>query len=238
MKENRIDYIDIAKGLGMLAIIWGHIMETGFTNVFVYSFHIPLFFFISGVVFRKDKYSTFGAFIKRRLNTLIIPYLLFSFLTWLLWVLYSKLTHSNVDSYIMPLLQTFVAQGSWGYLVHNVPLWFVSCLLAIEILYYFICKVKKDIVVIAICGALAVVSFLMEKFSSVFDFKVLPWSIGAACAGIIFYALGNIASKHNIIEALRSSCRVKPILWGGGTNNMYTSFGLSFRNKRSCLNGA
>ncbi len=215
MKEKRLDYIDIAKGLGMLAIIWGHIMESGATNVFVYSFHIPLFFFISGVVFRKDKYITFWSFMKRRIKTLIIPYLFFSFLTWVLWAVYSKVTHSTVDSYIKPLLQTFIAQGSWGYLVHNVPLWFVSCLLVIEVLYYFICKMDRKIAVLVPCGAFALLSYLMEKLTGIFDFKTLPWSIGAAFAGIVFYGLGNTAAEYGMIETIRRKCDTKPILWGG-----------------------
>lgn len=79
MQEKRLDYIDIAKGLGMLAIIWGHIMEVGTTNIFVYAFHIPLFFFISGAVFQKDKYKSFKDFAKRRIKTLVIPYFIFLF---------------------------------------------------------------------------------------------------------------------------------------------------------------
>ena len=43
--KKRLDYIDIAKALGMLTIMWGHI-AAGKSVTFVYSFHIPLFFFL------------------------------------------------------------------------------------------------------------------------------------------------------------------------------------------------
>ena len=49
MDRRRIDYIDIAKGLGMMTIIWGHIMYAGISNAIVYAFHIPLFFFLEWV---------------------------------------------------------------------------------------------------------------------------------------------------------------------------------------------
>ena len=37
----RLDYNDLAKAFGMLAIIWGHIRLTGWSNAFVYAWHIP-----------------------------------------------------------------------------------------------------------------------------------------------------------------------------------------------------
>ena len=58
----RLDYNDLAKAFGMLAIIWGHIRLTGWSNAFVYAWHIPLFFFLSGMVFNKCKYADFRTF--------------------------------------------------------------------------------------------------------------------------------------------------------------------------------
>lgn len=73
-KNARILYIDLARGLTMLTILWGHVMLTGSVNLVVYAFHIPVFFFLSGMVFRKDKYPTLGSLVKRRVETLLIPY--------------------------------------------------------------------------------------------------------------------------------------------------------------------
>lgn len=138
----RLDYIDIAKGLGMLTIIWGHIVHEGWSNQFVYSFHIPLFFFLSGMVFNASKYQTVGELIKKRVKTLLIPYLIFSIITWLLWVGMRVVSHDTTN-YWYPLLQTFIAQGSAGFLRHNLPLWFVTCLFVVEIMYYYINKLPK-----------------------------------------------------------------------------------------------
>ena len=65
MSSKRIASIDIAKGVGMLFIIWGHVMRYGITNHWVYVFHIPLFFFLSGLVFSQERYGDFKAFLKR-----------------------------------------------------------------------------------------------------------------------------------------------------------------------------
>lgn len=141
-KVKRLDYIDIAKGLGMLTIIWGHIVHEGWSNQFVYSFHIPLFFFLSGMVFNASKYQTVGELIKKRVKTLLIPYLIFSIITWALWVGMRVVSH-DATNYWYPLLQTFIAQGSAGFLRHNLPLWFVTCLFVVEIMYYYINKLPK-----------------------------------------------------------------------------------------------
>lgn len=142
MIEKRLDYIDIAKGLGMLAIVWGHICCKGWSNCLVYSFHIPLFFFLSGMMFNRDKYPSFMSFFKKRAKRLLIPYAVYSVLTWMIWVGFNIIFHRPVESIWQPLLQTVIAKGSGGFLVHNVALWFIPCLLAVELIYYVISKYK------------------------------------------------------------------------------------------------
>lgn len=203
--RKRHAYIDIAKGLGMLTIIWGHVLESGFSHNLVYSFHIPLFFFLSGMVFDANKYQSIRQFLNRKLRTLMIPYVIFSGVTWGVWVGYNYFMGGKVSDIFAPLLQTFVAQGSEGYLVHNVPLWFVSCLLVIEIIYFFVGRSKTKIVLVS-CAGFALLSYVMELYTDVFDFTKLPWSIGTAFAGIVFYAVGHKLATSGIIE--RVWCKV------------------------------
>lgn len=138
----RIDWIDIAKGLGMLAIIWGHICCKGWSNNLVYSFHIPLFFFLSGLVYNNAKYTSFVTFVKNRAKRLLLPYFIYSVVTWAIWAAFTYVTHRPCDDFFAPLLQTFIAQGSGGFLVHNVALWFIPCLFFVELIYYPIGKYK------------------------------------------------------------------------------------------------
>lgn len=77
INKNRIDRIDICKGLGIFLVVIGH---TGIAKVsqtaygWIYSFHMTFFYMISGLVFNETKYDTFGKYIKRRLKTLVIPF--------------------------------------------------------------------------------------------------------------------------------------------------------------------
>lgn len=66
--NKRIDYFDIAKGLAMFCVIAGH-MGVSQVNAFVFSFHMPLFFLISGYFFRND-----GTKVWRNTKRLLIAY--------------------------------------------------------------------------------------------------------------------------------------------------------------------
>lgn len=65
--EERIRYFDIAKGLSMIAIVAGH-MGNSPINQFVFTFHVPIFFLISGY-FMKPMDDI--PFIKRKSKTIV-----------------------------------------------------------------------------------------------------------------------------------------------------------------------
>lgn len=52
--QNRIKYMDIAKGIGMLMVLVGH-TYAGFLCSLANSFHMPLFFIISGYFFKPSQ---------------------------------------------------------------------------------------------------------------------------------------------------------------------------------------
>ena len=42
--SQRIVWLDIAKALGIVAIVLGHTIQGGLVKKYVYSFHVPMFF--------------------------------------------------------------------------------------------------------------------------------------------------------------------------------------------------
>ena len=90
----------------------------------------------------------------------------------------------------MPLLQTFIAQGSAGFLIHNGVLWFVTCLFVVEILYWCIDKIPQVIVRLLICVLCAMIGCSMVTYKGGFDFTLLPWNFEVALMVIVFYVLG------------------------------------------------
>lgn len=207
----RLKYIDFARGLTMLTILWGHVMLSGKTNILVYSFHIPVFFFLSGTVFKKEKYPSLFSLLKRRFFTLLIPYLIYSVATWGFWVLDSYTKGNSLVNCHKPLLETFIARGSAGYMIHNPALWFVTCLFMVEVLYYFICKLPKAVNLL-VCALCALAAFFMMLPDSFFDFTALPWNIEVALSAVIFYGLGNLFSQQIDSAKLVAFSKKHPLL--------------------------
>lgn len=77
----------------------GHIRIGVLGKTFAYAWHIYLFFFLSGMVFREEKYLRFIEFVIKKVKSRLIPYVIFSFLIWVVWALFSYFTLTNVDSY-------------------------------------------------------------------------------------------------------------------------------------------
>ena len=62
---NRIRWIDAARGLAMCMIVFGHAIPGGMVKQFFYSFHVPVFFFLSGLLFRGGREKSFWDFLKK-----------------------------------------------------------------------------------------------------------------------------------------------------------------------------
>ena len=71
----RIVEIDIAKGICILLMVIGHSGMTGYAHNFIYSFHMPFFFFISGVTTNINR--SFSVFLKNKVKGLVIPFLIY-----------------------------------------------------------------------------------------------------------------------------------------------------------------
>jgi fucose 4-O-acetylase-like acetyltransferase len=85
-KPARIEWIDIARGLGIILVSFGHLRNGDGEAVWlpaldsaidiIYLFHMPLFFILAGVTFSPR--GGFVSFTRRKLKTLILPYYVFS----------------------------------------------------------------------------------------------------------------------------------------------------------------
>lgn len=194
LQKKRVDYLDMLKCLGMFIVVSGHIHPYyKWFSLSVHCFVIPLYFFLSGMTFKRNKFPSLWEFIKHRAKTLLLPYLMFSLVTWVFWAVFNVVSHNQVNLW-GPLLQTFIAQGSGGFLVHNVPLWFLPCLFVIEVLYYMIDKLSEW-ANIMVCILLSVLGACMISWWRG-PFVLLPWSMESAFVSILFYGAGNWLVKH------------------------------------------
>lgn len=122
----------------MFFIVWGHLSPI-YLNDFIYAFNVPLFFMISGYLFKP---VCWGEFIKKNLKGLIIPYFLLGFSVILFYAIV-KLYFGGYDVYYFPfslfaLLAGFQKGIDSG--VGSQALWFVYTLFLIKTLVNVIRK--------------------------------------------------------------------------------------------------
>jgi fucose 4-O-acetylase-like acetyltransferase len=126
--EKRIGYIDIAKGLGILVIVLAHNDLAAYhptLHKFIYAFHIPLFFFLSGMFFRPER--TFSDTLRRRFNSLLKPYLFAIFLIYLGEAAFSNM---NFPVIVGRIVKSMYATGKY---IDWVQLWFIPHLFAVSL---------------------------------------------------------------------------------------------------------
>lgn len=187
----RISWLDNLKALGIFLVIFGHMVPDSFLKQYIFSFHVPLFFFVSGYLFDRNKYD-FHQFFIRKIRTRLIPYLFFATVSFLFWFFlvcqFSSSAKALAIDPIKPFIGIFYAIGSGGWKVPlNNALWFLPCLFVVEIIFYFV-KNKLLLPFFALSGYLA--TFLPFR---------LPWSFDIALVGVVFYGVGHFY-KDNLIK--------------------------------------
>ena len=95
----RFHWIDALKGFGIVLVVFAHHSLPVALDTYIFSFHMPLFFFISGFLFDFEKYAESAAnFVKGRFRSLIVPYFFFALLTCLLYFLLDTLFQPGVTN--------------------------------------------------------------------------------------------------------------------------------------------
>ncbi|WP_418214677.1 acyltransferase family protein [Bacteroides difficilis] len=90
--EDRNHIIDTAKGYGMILVIAGHLFTYGsYPFNFIFSFHMPLFFFLSGFLFTLEKYPNSRYLFKKIFRTMIATYLFFIIIGFFLYAVSGRL---------------------------------------------------------------------------------------------------------------------------------------------------
>lgn len=204
--QDRIEWIDIAKGIGILFVIFAHIQSTSQALVnYIYSFHMPLFFFISGYLFSDKKYKTIKDFAKKKARTLLIPYFIFSILSYLYWTFIQIRMGDDIKhpDLFRAFIGIFYSDPNHHFMSYNVALWFLTCLFSTEILFFFVKRKIENkhhlLISLVIFSIIGYLSSLFEPFR-------LPWGMDVALSAIVFYGIGylfkNADKTYNLLQKI------------------------------------
>lgn len=196
----RDDSFDVMKGVGIILMIWVH-CKTAEIGHFAYTFHMPLFFFISGYFFKLRNLKQ-EMFID--LQRLFVPYLFTCFVMVLLaFSVFDKFSYGSVTQ--TALLSTLWGGGIFGHLfdvsesLYIGPLWFLLGLFWTRLMACVLFRfVKNDL----ICGSIIFLGAIVAKcFFEVFGHVPLSLVQAFGCLG--FFYMGYLAKKYNFLDPTR-----------------------------------
>jgi len=227
VSKNRIKWIDALKGFAILTVVIGHVAD-GYlnSNIFeshnnllyiifnvIYSFHMPLFFIISGYIFitaycKEGKYDINR--IKKQVKNLLIIYLFFSILQWCTKMLLSSFVNSEYSLKDLALI-LFKPMA---------PYWYLYNLIFYYILELIIEKKKislKVIIVIALCLN------VLSNFIKIYTINML-------LKFFIYFYLGILLNKVKFEEKIKHWPIIISLIIGVGLSIIFWSKEVTFNN--------
>lgn len=197
--NNRSYWVDYAKAIGILLVVYAHVVrgvynagiEThyvfyGIVDSVVYSFVMPLFFFLSGMFFY-GSFSKRGArkLINSKIDTIVYPYIVWSIVQGMIEVSLSGYTNGDVSyAEVFSLLWSPRAQ-----------FWFLYAL--------FMTFLLASIVFLIVPKKASMAVFLLAAMAYIFS-SILPkaFLMSVMAQHFVFFALGIVFSLHFKTEQL------------------------------------
>ena len=190
--------VDIYKGIGIILMMMGHIGFGGFVDHTIHAFHMPMFFFVSGFLFKEIADRNLKGILLRKTQSLLVPYFLFGLGHYLLWMVFPVFRQGEVN--LNPL---------WHLLWENTTklpiagaLWFLTALLWTNVIFLLLRKkIENDKELTIWIVLLVTAAHLCLK---ILPFR-LPWALDAGIIGMGFFLAGYLLQKkkeHKVISHL------------------------------------
>ena len=207
--KNRIPWIDMAKGYGILAVFLGHLVQGSPLGDFVYSFHLPLFFFISGFLFSTDKYLSFGSFLKHKEKSILLPYFTLGPPIVIFAAYYPIVFSGKYPRWIVPgsMLLRALKDNLSQYVIQMryATLWYLAALFGINLVMYALTRLKNRAVKAVIVALLFILGYTYYRLGG---FR-LPWNIDAVPMALPFFYVGYVLKgRDGLILDLSKTKRV------------------------------
>ena len=201
--DSRIEYLDLAKAIGIILVIAGHVVSSDtLVKRVIYSFHMPLFFLLSGMLLQvRAEYSreTWNQLIVKKAKGLLIPFILWG-------LIYSSFSFKHTALILYGTRETLIAAESLT------SLWF----LPVMFLAFMICegvlqiagRIKAQwIGIIMGIVLLAAIGFICPHHPGYGD----PWGIDIAFIASAFMLVG-ILARAGIEKLLDTRYRIVALI--------------------------
>lgn len=185
--ERQLD-IDVLKGLGIIMVVLGHLKPYEILRTHIYSCHMFIFFFASGLLFKADE--NIFKHIWKRIKRLLFPFLVWNYIGQFAEFFYDGTSIEELFS------QMFMLDGMIGW---NAPVWFLLASFWIDLLYVLIHRFLTKKSVLAVSIAAFWFAFSLAKFEIIY-----PLGLQYVPVGMAFFCLGAWCRKAEIKEKLEN----------------------------------
>ena len=181
-----LDWVTIAKGFGIILVVIGHFIPKGITPEYyihiknlIYTFHMPLFFLLAGLLYNYQKYS-YNELVSNKIKRLVYPFIsvaIFFFIIKFFAGLFFEMKHPMTLEHVFIILTD--PRESYMSL-----LWFVYTLFVIFIIYPIIRKyISNNFIILGMFILLNLLPFIDKNIlytDTVLGdvFKNIPFFIG------------------------------------------------------------
>lgn len=204
--KKRIEWIDIAKAVAVILVGVGHYSCPNPLSIWIYTFHMPLFFILSGCTINVEKYP-FGKFVLRKAKAFLLPWILALCVNIAFQECYRIIGISNDHSQIstIPFRLFFnIRIGEWDPIY-----WFLPCIFITEVVLYWLLKVlnsqKRLIGTVIVLGVCA---YFYQKYVKL----ILPWEVDLLPVSCAFVLIGYLI-KNYYIEIFDRLSQIRKLLF-------------------------
>lgn len=199
MNKSRESYIDVVRGLAIVLVVLGHLGMPITINSFIYGFHMPLFFLLSGYLYTASKWTAtpFFQFIRLKARAYLLPYALLGFINLVTNFFIEYMQLSSADLFVSTkghLSWLILSNDVYGSAPNCEALWFLPCFFFASLGFYIIEKqsaFKRSVLFILLCAMQ--IFFIWCKFQ-------LPWHLNILPICILFMSIGQLFKVKNLLE--------------------------------------
>lgn len=189
--NSRMDWVDYGKGIGIILVVYGHLLSSAYhaglgiptrffslSDSIVYSFHMPLFFFLSGI-FVESSLNKHGTkdYLLNKLGNMAYPYFVWSILQMSVEVMFSSQTQKGTS--ISDILA--IPYQPWA------QFWFLYALFLMNIVYVLLSRTGKYS---------AIITFMVAIGLFFYPFNTGIFALYSFSEHFIFFTGGMLLKKY------------------------------------------
>ena len=185
MEKARYAWLDYARLMSLMLIVLLHAQPR--MLVFIVGI-LAVFFGCSGCLCHAEGYGSFWAYFKHRLRPVAVPYFVFYAIFYALWLAAQRRIGAAdaAAPWWQPLLECLMGQPKAYSLLVLAPFWFITCLLSMQFIYYWVLRLVGRRWSLVVSVVLSIVAALCPG-TEYLNF----WNINYAMLYMPFYAIGH-----------------------------------------------